>query len=144
MVCTFLGHRTAPQSIIPIMESVISDLIERKGVNVFYFGNQGCFDDYALGVLRTLKSKYPHIKYFVVLAYLPTEKKHIDFSAETIFSEGQEEVHPKYAICKRNQWMIDKADFVITYVTNQYGGAFSGKKRAIKMGKRVIELSEML
>lgn len=29
----------------------------------------------------------------------------------------------KFAISRRNEWMIDKADVVIAYVTHSFGGA---------------------
>jgi hypothetical protein len=34
-----------------------------------------------------------------------------------------EEVPPKFAISKQNEWMVDQADVVVAYVTHGWGGA---------------------
>ena len=34
-----------------------------------------------------------------------------------------ENVIPRFAISKRNEWMIDKADLIIAFVNHEYGGA---------------------
>lgn len=41
----------------------------------------------------------------------------------TIYPEI-ENVPPKFAIIKRNEWMIDKSDFLIAYVEHNCGGAY--------------------
>lgn len=35
-----------------------------------------------------------------------------------------EKTPPKFAIIKRNEWMIDKSDFLIAYVEHNWGGAY--------------------
>ena len=57
--CTYFGHRNAPDTIKPVLRETIIDLIENKGVNLFYVGNQGAFDRMTIKVLRELKEKYP-------------------------------------------------------------------------------------
>ena len=59
MTCTFFGHRNAPYPIKPVLRETIIDLIENKGVNLFYVGNPGAFDRMTIKVLRELKEKYP-------------------------------------------------------------------------------------
>ena len=71
MTCTFFGHRNAPDTIKPILRKAIVNLIENRGVDLFYVGNQGAFDRTAISVLRGLKEEYPQIQYYVVLAYVP-------------------------------------------------------------------------
>ena len=66
MTATFFGHRDAPDTIKPILREKIIDLIENKGVDLFYVGNQGAFDRTAIRVLRGLKEEYPKIQYYVV------------------------------------------------------------------------------
>ena len=55
--CTFFGHRDAPDTIKPILREKIIDLIENRGVELFYVGNQGAFARTAIGVLRGLKEE---------------------------------------------------------------------------------------
>ena len=140
--CTFFGHRDAPDTIKPILREKIIDLIENRGVELFYVGNQGAFDRTAIGVLRGLKEEYPQIKYYVVLAYVPHNKDRLGLedSDSTIYPECLDKTPPKYAIIKRNRWMIERADFVITYVTHITGGAADFKALAERKGKTVINL----
>jgi len=50
--------------------------------------------------------------------------------------------HPKSAITKRNQWMIDNSDLIISYVEpNRKGGALAALKYAQKQGKEIINLA---
>ena len=39
-----------------------------------------------------------------------------------------ENVPPKFAIAKRNEWMMTNADFIIVYVKYNRGGAFLKKR----------------
>jgi len=144
MTVTFFGHRNAPQEIANSLTYTLIALIEKENATKFYVGNQGSFDSMVLTVLKTLKRRYPHITYDVVLAYLPacapsyTSTDHIN----TIFPEGLERVPQKYAISKRNRWLIEHSDLVITYVTHPFGGAAACRELAIKKGKRVIDLAD--
>ena len=74
MVCTFFGHRHTPDCVREVLVNTIIELIENRGVNVFYVGNHGGYDHMVRSVLKELKNKYPHICYSVVLAYMPGEK----------------------------------------------------------------------
>ena len=143
MTCTFFGHRYVPQKIEPTLRSTLIDLIEHHEVNLFYVGNHGEFDAMIRRVLRQLSTKYP-IKYHVVLAYMPEkqdEYRLTDYS-DTILPEGIESVPKRFAITYRNRWMIDKSDFVVTYVVHDAAsGAAQFKKLAERKGKAVIDLS---
>lgn len=118
-VCTFFGHRDCPSSVRPKLRAVVVELIEQHGVDWFYAGRQGVFDTMARSVLRELAKVYPHISYAVVLERLPgpRDKAIWDFS-DTIFPEGLETVPPRFAISRRNEWMLRQADFVVTYITH--------------------------
>ena len=116
MVCTFFGHKDTPKEIEPTLRSTLIDLIENKNVNVFYVGNNGNFDTMVRRQLEDLSQTYP-ITYSVVLAYLPTEKNNYDNLTNTIYPEGLETVPKRFAISRRNKWMIQQTNIVVTYVT---------------------------
>ena len=142
MICTFFGHRDAPSK----MEGTIRETIERlisEGVTCFYVGNNGNFDSMVHRQLKQLSGEYPHIKYYVVLAYMPTEQSEFDVTdyTETIYPEGLESVPPRFAISKRNQWMVEKADIVVTYVKYSTGGAAHAKKLAVRKGKTIVDIT---
>ena len=45
---------------------------------------------------------------------------------------GLKNTPPRYAISKRNMWMIDRSDIVITYTRGNAGGAAKFKETAQK------------
>ena len=139
--CTFFGHRDCPESIRGRLREEIERLISHQQADTFYVGTQGSFDRMAYAVLKELRNKYPSIKVYRVLAYMPKNGavSNDDSSGkDTILPEGIERVHPRYAIVWRNNWMIDKSDYVIAYVTHPTGGAYKAVERAKKKGKEVI------
>ncbi|MCQ2451103.1 MAG: hypothetical protein MJ080_03915 [Clostridia bacterium] len=142
MVCTFFGHRTAPDSIRPLLHNTLIDLIENKGVHTFYVGNQGGFDFLVKKELKELTAIYPHIKYSVVLAYMPEKRDEFDITdySDTMYPDGLESVPRRFAIDKRNRMMIEWSDIVVTYVCYSGGGAAKFKEIAERQGKEVINL----
>ena len=138
--CTFFGHRDCPETIKPRLREVLIDLIANKGVGTFYVGNQGRFDRIVRSVLRGLEQEYPEIHYAVVLAYLPGKKNEYGDFSDTILPEGIETVHPRYAIEWRNRWMLQRADYVVTYIARPWGGAAKFAEKAKREGKTVINL----
>ncbi len=137
LACTFFGHRDCPVAIKPALQKRIEELIH-QGVDTFYVGNQGSFDAYVRSTLCQLKKQYPHIRYGVVLAYLPTARQTQQPDDDTMFPEGLENIHPKFAIDRRNRWMLKQADFVICYVSRGWGGAAQYVDAARRQGKTVI------
>ena len=121
-----------------ILRKVLVNLIENKKINLFYVGNQGNFDSTVLKTLKLLKLNYPFIDYAVVLAYMPDSKKQADYPKDlhTVYPEEFEKIPPKYAINKRNEWMINHSDYVVTYVRYTTGGAFKFKEIAEKKEKK--------
>lgn len=141
LTVTFFGHRDMPRNIRPLLEMVLIDLIKNHAADLFYVGNQGAFDDMVIKTLQVVKRQYPFIQYAVVLAYLPGRNE--ENYSDTVFPEGLESVPRRYAVFKRNQWMVNHADIVITYVSYTTGGAARFKEISEKKGKRVINLPDL-
>ncbi len=141
-VCTFFGHSDCSDEIFEKVYNCIEMLVCENNINTFYIGNQGNFDAIALSAVKKLQQKYVHIEYYVVLAYLPSDKTSFDFVSETIYPQGIENVPPRFAISFRNKWMIKKSDFVIGYVRYSVGGAYKFFEQARKLNKIVINLYE--
>ena len=59
---------------------------------------------------------------------------------DTLYPEGLETVPKKFAINKRNEWMILNSDISICYVYKTTGGAAKFKGKAEKKGLRIISL----
>lgn len=144
--CTFFGHRDVSEKIEPTLRSTLLNLIEKEQVNLFYVGNNGNFDNIVRKVLKQLKQKYSHINYAVVLAYMPykTKKSYNEDYSDTIFPDALENAPPKYAINKRNIWMLDRSDYVVAYVSHITGDAAKFKELSEKKGKTVLNLAEKI
>jgi len=140
--CTFFGHRDCPERIKPKLREAVVELIERHGVNMFYMGQQGAFDRMARAVLIELRALYPEINYAVVLERLPQKRDHDtrDFS-DTMLPEGIELGPPRFAISRRNKWMLKNSDFVVCYVTHSWGGAAQFAELARRQKKQIISLA---
>ena len=136
--CTFFGHRDSPSSIRGVLSAEIERLINEKDVNTFYVGTQGNFDRMAYSVLAELRKRYQHIKVYRVLAYMP--KPGETDTADTIVPEGIETAHPRYAIVSRNNWMIDRSDYIVAYITHPTGGAYQAVVRAKRKKITVISV----
>ena len=141
--CTFFGHRDCPDTIKPRLREVLVDLIENHGVDMFYVGNQGRFDAIVRGVLRDLQHEYPQINYAVVLAYMPGKQTEYDDHSDTMLPEGIESVHPRYAISWRNSWMLKQSNYVVTYITHPWGGAYEFAQTAKRRGIMVINIGSI-
>ncbi len=144
MIVTFFGHKDAPtERIKEKLYHCLTELIERDGAEQFYIGNQGAFDMVVIRVLRDLKSQYPNIKYEIVLPYLPkVETKNMDERDPTIYPAGMATVPKRFAVDRRNHWMIDQSDIIVTFVERPFGGAAKFKEIAQRKKKLIIELSE--
>ena len=138
--CTFFGHRECPDRVKLKLRETLVDLIVNHGVDMFYVGNQGLFDAIVRSTLRDLQKEHPEIGYAVVLAYMPGEQNDYDDYSDTMLPEGIESVHPRYAISWRNDWLLKKANYVVTYITHSWGGAAQYATKAKKLGKMVINL----
>lgn len=138
--CCFFGHKDTPENVKPALYAAIEELITEHGVSTFYVGNQGAFDAYVRSALRQLQKEYPHIRYAVVLAYMPGKQtEHDDFS-DSMLPEGIEEVHPRYALDWRNRWLLRESQYIVCYIHHRWGGAAKYVQQGQRQGKTVINL----
>ncbi len=139
MVCTFFGHRYAPETIKVTLRTTLMDLIENKNANMFYVGNNGAFDRMARELLKEFKKTHK-IDYYVVLAYIPQKMDDNDYTDSIYFDELNSKPYT-VRIVERNKLMINKSDIVVTYVTHITGSAAEFKALAERKGKIVINIS---
>ena len=135
--CTFFGHKDCPETKYSNILQAIQDLITEKKVLTFYVGTQGNYDTLVYRALCCMRADFPQIRINRVLAYMPKDNCLIP---DSIFPEGVELVHPRYAISWRNRWMINHSDYVIAHITRNYGGAARFVDEAKRKGKTVINL----
>ena len=140
-IVTFCGHNEAGigEEIRQMLYRTVEQEIQ-NGADLFYLDGYGYFDRMAAGVVWELKKKYPHIKSILVLAYLNREVD-MTYCDETTYPP-LENTPPRYAISKRNEWLVAQADTVIAYVSYSWGGATKTLQFAKRKHKRIINLAE--
>lgn len=138
MIVTFCGHRDVfdQEAVDAWLNETVEELI-REGVDCFYLGGYGQFDTLAAAVVRKQKERHPQIRSVLVLPYLD---RPFDASAydETVYPP-LENVPKRYAISRRNEYMIDRSDVVIAFVTHSFGGAYKTLCYAQRKQKRIIQ-----
>lgn len=142
MIITFCGHRNvflSPEE-EQTLQKILLDILSSSPDAVFYLGGYGRFDEICDHALKTLQKDYPLLKRIFVTPYLePSYCRQREAEGyDDILYPFVEKVPPRLAILKRNQWMIDRSDVVVAYVTHPFGGANETLAYAKKRKKRII------
>ena len=137
MTVTFCGHRNVPEPEIikAWLNETVEDLIG-EGADHFLLGGYGQFDRLAAAVVREQKERHPAIRCVLVLPYLD-RKYDVSLYDESIYPP-LETVPKRFAISRRNEYMIDTADCLIAFVTHDFGGAYTSLCYAQRKHKRII------
>ncbi len=139
-VVGFFGHREVAPQIELKIRKVLIDLIEKGNARKFYVGNEGAFDHAVQRTLFLLSKRYSDIRCYIVLAYLPARDSSDSLSLETVYPEGLELVPRRFAICKRNEWILSRADVVVAHAPFSIGNSYQLKLKAERKGKKVINI----
>ena len=149
-ICTFAGHRQVFESkISENLQNVLEGFMEKDTRFVFLNGGMGQFDALCAGAVRSLKKRHPEkeIQLCLVIPYLSVkinaEKSYLQsMYDEILMPEGVEYAHYKAAISKRNRWMVDQADCLVSYIIRQYGGAYQTFRYAQKKSIPIINVAK--
>ena len=125
--CFFIGHREVDEQLLPVLQSVIQQLIEEEGVTEFYVGGYGGFDRIAGAAVKQLKAEYPHISLRIMIPYHPAKRpvEAPNGYDGTYYPNGLEGVPKRFRIARANRIMIDTSDWLIAYV---WHGASNSRK----------------
>ena len=129
MIITFFGHsnylrnKSDESRVLALLES----LAKMEQVD-FYLGSYGQFDNFALMCARKYKEKHPGTRLFLICPYLgdwiQQRSQEIGKYYDGSIYPNLENVTPKLAIIKRNEWMVKQSDHIITYIARHSGGAY--------------------
>lgn len=138
MIVTFCGHSTIykPDGFSAWLDALLPSLIE-GGASTFYLGGYGDFDALAASAVRRQKAVYPHIEMLLVLAYLDQKIDASRYDGTTY--PPLEKVLRRYAILRRNEWMVNHSDVVVSGVTHSWGGAVKTLECARRKKKVVLQ-----
>ena len=137
MRVAFCGHRESNdrEGVRQWLNCVWLNLIE-QGAREFYLGGYGEFDLLCAVTLREMQKRYPHIRLILVLPYLNSHILTAGYD-ETLYPP-LETVPKRFAISRRNEWMVQECDVVVAYVTHGWGGAAKTLAYAEKKKKQII------
>ena len=137
MKITFCGHKEVLDSkcVEAWLRKVCSELIYH-GAKEFMLGGYGRFDFLCAEVLRDLKKQHPHIRLILVLPYLNSSML-TDGYDETVYPP-LESVPKRFAISRRNEWMVCESDVVVAYVIRGFGGAAKTLEYARRKKKQIM------
>lgn len=142
MTVTFCGHSqmisTEQEKLRSWLWSVTEKLI-LEGASSFTLGGYGDFDYLAKSVLCQQRKFHPHIQLWLVTPYLGRTINSDDYNG--VIYPPPENVPLRFAISKRNQWMVPDADVVVAYVLYGFGGASKTFAYARQRKKRIISYS---
>lgn len=141
MIITFCGHSKLSEhnKIEVLLTRELRTLLEH-GNHKFYLGGYGDFDLLAAKVLYELKQEYPETESILILPYLD-RKVDASLYDSTIYPP-LENVPKRYAISRRNKWMVEQADMVIACVDHDWGGASKTLEMAQKKKLPIINLAD--
>ena len=126
------------------LEKIITEAIRSHDVVELYIGRNGDFDIMAASVIKRIQRNFDKHKSSLNLV-LPYRVKDIEYYEkyyDDIILPLDTNTHPKAAITKRNQWMIDNSDLLVAYVEpNRKGGALAAFQYAQKQGVEIINLA---
>ena len=138
MTCTFMGHKDCPFSVKERLEGVILELIA-KGVNRFFVGNNGNFDYLVQETLSKLIKKGFSINVSIVLSYI-NETSISGHQELTVFPEELASAPKKFAISKRNEYLLNNSSILVCYVNNTFSNAYKWTEKARKKGLSIVEI----
>lgn len=143
MIVSFCGHgKVYQQEEVSVrLDEAIACLIS-EGMSKFLLGGYGDFDLLAAKAVYRAKKRHPELESILVIPYLD-RKYDCDLYDRTLYP-GLEHVPRRYAISKRNEYMVNISDVVLAYVTHDWGGAARTVEYARQKKKRIIMLGERI
>ena len=150
MIITFIGHSSLYncKDLHTKIENAIIKNTTAEGYISFYCGGYGDFDNLCASICRSIKEKMPRAEIVFITPYITeAQQKKLMYLIDnklydSIIYPPLEKVPAKFAICKRNEWMIDQSELIIAFVKRTHGGAFKALEYARKKKKVIINLAD--
>lgn len=145
MKVSFLGHKDSynNEKHHDKLMNLFEDLIKSNDFVEFYFGGLSDFDNYCSKLVFKLKSKYNFVKSYLVTPYL--REPYLSNLNKTYFDDiiypPIENTPPKFAILKRNQWIVENSDLVVFNLFRTFGGAYKAYQHAKRKNIKFIILN---
>ena len=128
MKITFCGHSnfSFDNTVKEKLKELLLQEIRKNPACKFYLGGYGDFDSLCLNILKEIKANFPTIELLFITPYLNDNYSKLETAKlyyDGIIYPPLENVPRRFCISKRNEWMVNEADFVIAFVKYSWGGA---------------------
>ena len=128
MTITFCGHSnfSFDNTVKEKLRNLLLQEIRKNPACKFYLGGYGDFDSLCLNILKEIKADFPYIELLFITPYLDDNYSKLETAKlyyDGIIYPPLENVPRRFCILKRNEWMVNEADFVIAFVKYSWGGA---------------------
>lgn len=143
-ICFFIGHRDAPESVLPRLKAAAERHVREMNVTTFVVGHYGRFDTMAAQAVREIKAAHPSVM-LLLLPYHPAQRPaEIPPGFDGTYYPFETAVHPRTAIIRANRAMVEQSDCLIAYVLHP-GNARAvyeyALRRSARAGLRVENLA---
>lgn len=147
MIITFCGHSDFlfNDDIKEQLKNILVGEIIKNPTCKFFLGEYGDFDSLCLRTLTELKKEFQDIELIFITPYLDKNYSKLEFAKnhyDDVIFPPIESVPRKFAILKRNEWMVEQADLVIAYVKYSWGEAAKALEYAKRKKKRIINIAK--
>ena len=148
MTITFCGHSnfSFDNTVKEKLRELLLQEIRKNPACKFYLGGYGDFDSLCLSILKELKIQFPNIELLFITPYLDDNYSKLETAKlyyEGIIYPPLENVLRRFCISKRNEWMVDEADLVISFVKYSWGGAAKTLEYAKRKKVEFFNLAEL-
>ena len=147
MIITFCGHSDFmfSDNVKQQLKDILLSEIIKNPTCKFYLGGYGDFDSLCLRTLTELKKEFQDIELIFITPYLDKNYSKLELAKyyyDDVIFPPIESVPRKFAILKRNEWMVEQADLVIAYVKYSWGGAAKALEYSKRKKKRIINIAK--
>ena len=140
MYCFIFGHADAYNISAVELESKILKIAQENTDIEFLVGNNGSFDKCTQSVLERL-CQAGKVNYTIVLSRIDELPLNGCF-IRGIFPDELATALPKYAISKRNDWIIKRSDLALCYVSQIASNSFKMLTKLQRKGVEIINLAD--
>ena len=149
MIIAFFGHRKLLNigDLFEVVKQTILLNISKNETVEFYCGGYGDFDNLCLNACNEIKKEQEKCETVFITPYISEiqQRKIKELISANLYDSviypPLENVPLKFAISKRNEWIVNKADLIIAYVTHKFGGAYKSLLYAKRKKKKIINLA---
>ena len=152
MIIGFAGHSfvASNEEVKEIVkEQICKNIIGDTHISC-YLGGYGAFDEICACACRELKKEFEGIEIIYITPYfsLSEQEKIKEMERYGLYDASIyppiEKAPKRFAILRRNEWIMSNADLVIAYVDRDYGGAYKALCVARRKKKKIINICEFV